>query len=93
MQENTTITFLRNFPAWIPLLGLTIFFVVYCVITGNDAFKEWTSLVLASLFTALGIQRQSSNSPSANTTTGDINVSPETILENSEQIKGEKADV
>lgn len=69
-------TFLRNFPAWIVLFVLTLIFVIFYKTTGDIAYKEWTSLILASLFTALGVKAQGNQS--ANTTTGDVNITPET---------------
>ena len=73
---TTFITFLRNFPAWVILAALTVFFVMLYFKTNDNAYKEWTSLILASLFTALGVQRQAS--ASANTTTGDVVLNPST---------------
>lgn len=80
MPENKIITFLRNFPAWIVLFVLTLIFVSLYKISGDGSYKEWTSLVLASLFTALGIQRQNASTQNAqqtgNTATGDVNILP-----------------
>jgi hypothetical protein len=97
MNDSKIITFLRNFPAWIVLFVLTLIFVSLYKISGDGSYKEWTSLVLASLFTALGIQRQNPTQ-SANTTSGDVIVStPENLdlttpeaIQAVEQIKEEK---
>lgn len=49
--------FLKTFPAWIVLTSLLVVFVLFYYSTNDLAYKEWASLVLASLFTALGVQR------------------------------------
>ncbi|MBS3915579.1 MAG: hypothetical protein KG003_13880 [Bacteroidetes bacterium] len=74
-HDSPFLYFLRNFPAWIPLLFLTLTFVGFYFYTNDSAYKEWTGLILSALFTALGMQRQQTASQSANTESGDVIVS------------------
>ncbi len=76
MKDSKLLHFLKNFPAWIVLLALLLVFVALYAASGDGSFKEWSSLVLASLFTALGVQRFQSNQ-TGNTTSGDVVIAPE----------------
>lgn len=76
MQDSKVIHFLRQFPAWIVLLFLTLVFLALFYVTNEASYKEWTALLLSSLFTALGMQRVQQPSQSANTETGDVIVKP-----------------
>jgi len=84
MKDGKVIHFLKNFPAWIVLLALTIVFAGVYYLSNDNSFKEWTSLVLASLFTALGVQRLSAPEKPANTETGDV------LSEHTENLTEEK---
>jgi hypothetical protein len=72
--ESPTLYFLRQFPAWIPLLAVTLIFAALYYYTQDVTYREWTGLTLTSFFTALGMQRTGNTASSANTTTGDVNV-------------------
>jgi predicted membrane metal-binding protein len=76
MQDTVFLHFLRQFPAWIVLFVLTLVFVALYYLTNDISYKEWTSLLMTSLFTALGMQRALSSGQSANTTSGDVNIVP-----------------
>jgi hypothetical protein len=75
--------FLREFPAWIVLLGLFVFLMIAFIQAGGDVVtvaERHADAVLASLFTALAVGRRG-NSPSitADTiNTGDVAATPET---------------
>lgn len=73
--------FLREFPAWIVLLGLFVFLMVAFMQAGGNVVvvaERHADAVLASLFTALAVgRRQNSPNVSAETiNTGDV-ISPE----------------
>lgn len=78
MKDSKTLHFLKNFPPWIILTALTVLFVFLYYRSGDGSYKEWTSLILASLFTALGV-RAATPAQTANTITGDINAAPEDL--------------
>jgi hypothetical protein len=76
VKDSRILHFLKNFPPWIILTALTVFMVMLFFRTGDASYKEWTSLILASLFTALGV-RAAQPASSATTTSGDVNITPE----------------
>ncbi len=92
MQDSRILQFLKSFPPWIVLTVLMVFFVLLYKITSDIAYKEWSSLVLASLFTALGVRAtQPQNSGSTNS--GDVLVAPPAAANPTEDISvpnGEK---
>lgn len=72
---------LREFPAWIVLLGLFIFLMIAFIQAGGNVVvvaERHADAVLASLFTALAVgRRQNSPNVTADTiNTGDV-VSPD----------------
>ena len=79
MKDSATLHFLKNFPPWIILLALTILFVGLYFRSGDSSYKDWTSLILASLFTALGV-RAAQPAQTGSTTTGDVNITPDLDL-------------
>lgn len=73
---NKTLHFLREFPAWIVLLGLFVFLMVAFIQAGGNVVvvaERHADAVLASLFTALAVgRRQTTPNVSADTiNTGD----------------------
>lgn len=87
MHDSKFLYFLRTFPAWIVLCGIFIVLIVLYRSTGDLAYKEWASLALASLFTALGIQRGAS-SPQTSQTQNEITA--DTVKVNQTVQKDEK---
>lgn len=81
--------FLREFPAWIVLLGLFIFLTLAFINAGGDVVtvaERHADAVLASLFTALAVgRRQMGSTVNADTiNTGDVSSPDDT--ENKEKL-------
>lgn len=81
---NTVLTFLKDFPSWLPLSVMTILAALcYLYIedaTKSAAFKEWTGYLLIASCTAFGTGRTRQENKGT-TTEGDvvINQSPDEL--------------
>jgi hypothetical protein len=87
-HDSPFLYFLRQFPAWIPLLAITLIFAGLYFTTGDVTYREWTGLTLSALFTSLGMQRTNPQpAPSANTQSGDVIVTEKSESTTLEEIK------